>query len=668
MRTTPFRQSQIRLAALICCTFSLTSCSNFPKVAVDQNKLHFHERGMVDTQGMNLDQSESAKEKDLQDRKRKLYEYLRDQFAREQGLYITTRDDHSVGNQRSPDESDELARPQTCLALSGGGMRSAAYSIGVLKALHLLKVLPHIDIISGDSGGSYAVGWYIDRMIGEDKDEDYDANMLFGTRIDDGNIASLDQNQRKEFPPSLGFDVSEQEGKLASTDWAVYQAILALAMSPYNIVANGLFKAGVPGSYLASSYEDRLFEVFLEKDKTKGSADEKNKTNQKSKTKRRLSDYGKLFMANQAVERKRLPFFILNAAAVNRFYDPKVGNASLFKHYFHEAFEMTPSHIGSDINGYVRFRDNDRLGDYDMQIVKAMAISGAAVDFNATFNSGIWSWLLGATNLNLGQKIKNYSGDAKESQAIQFVPVVNYVDSLAKFKERRGITDIHLTDGAVADNYATYAVVKRLCRKLIMVDAVWDPDFKFKEYKSLRDRLDRLGINLKVNEIEEYLDYLKPLNGEVPVEGVPGFSKVHPRATSLHHGISWYHPVMTGEITGITYRRGGGDLQKPTTDIVYIRLSMQSTKGKEGGYGSATRDYVKKTQDGFWQKIGGHFPHEWTLDQNFEALQFNAYRDLGCTVTVEAKETLKNILKLPKSNRIPIKDLVRLCHTPDKLK
>jgi hypothetical protein len=46
------------------------------------------------------------------------------------------------------------------LAMSGGGIRSAAVNIGVLKALYDLKVLDSIQIMSSVSGGSYALGWF----------------------------------------------------------------------------------------------------------------------------------------------------------------------------------------------------------------------------------------------------------------------------------------------------------------------------------------------------------------------------------------------------------------------------------------------------------------------------------------------------------------------------
>src|SRR3984893_2581666 len=46
------------------------------------------------------------------------------------------------------------------LALSGGGIRSATFNLGVLKALHELGVLKHVDYLSTVSGGGYIGAWW----------------------------------------------------------------------------------------------------------------------------------------------------------------------------------------------------------------------------------------------------------------------------------------------------------------------------------------------------------------------------------------------------------------------------------------------------------------------------------------------------------------------------
>src|SRR5436309_2734688 len=46
------------------------------------------------------------------------------------------------------------------LAFSGGGIRSATFNLGVLKALHEIGLLKHIDYLSTVSGGGYIGGWW----------------------------------------------------------------------------------------------------------------------------------------------------------------------------------------------------------------------------------------------------------------------------------------------------------------------------------------------------------------------------------------------------------------------------------------------------------------------------------------------------------------------------
>ena len=58
---------------------------------------------------------------------------------------------HHIG--KSPDEA------LVGLALSGGGIRSATFGLGVLQGLHSLGVYERLDYISTVSGGGYIGGW-----------------------------------------------------------------------------------------------------------------------------------------------------------------------------------------------------------------------------------------------------------------------------------------------------------------------------------------------------------------------------------------------------------------------------------------------------------------------------------------------------------------------------
>jgi hypothetical protein len=51
-------------------------------------------------------------------------------------------------------------RDLTGLALSGGGIRSATFNLGVLQALHRGRLLGDFDYLSTVSGGGYLGGWW----------------------------------------------------------------------------------------------------------------------------------------------------------------------------------------------------------------------------------------------------------------------------------------------------------------------------------------------------------------------------------------------------------------------------------------------------------------------------------------------------------------------------
>jgi len=67
-----------------------------------------------------------------------------------------------IAVRRDRSETKEQADPSNLvgLALSGGGIRSATFSLGVLQALHRLNLLGIFDYLSTVSGGGYTGGWW----------------------------------------------------------------------------------------------------------------------------------------------------------------------------------------------------------------------------------------------------------------------------------------------------------------------------------------------------------------------------------------------------------------------------------------------------------------------------------------------------------------------------
>jgi predicted acylesterase/phospholipase RssA len=82
-----------------------------------------------------------------------------------------------------------MARIQLALCLSGGGFRASLFHLGVLKRLHEVQLLRHVQIISGVSGGAITAALFNANVKGRDKDgggfaydwESFEAKLLKAT-------------------------------------------------------------------------------------------------------------------------------------------------------------------------------------------------------------------------------------------------------------------------------------------------------------------------------------------------------------------------------------------------------------------------------------------------------------------------------------------------------
>jgi hypothetical protein len=63
------------------------------------------------------------------------------------------------------DGGEKLTRPVVGLALSGGGIRSATFSVGVLRSLSRLGLIHNVDYLSTVSGGGYAGSFYCSLFV-----------------------------------------------------------------------------------------------------------------------------------------------------------------------------------------------------------------------------------------------------------------------------------------------------------------------------------------------------------------------------------------------------------------------------------------------------------------------------------------------------------------------
>lgn len=208
------------------------------------------------------------------------------------------------------------------LALSGGGIRSAMFQIGVLKALYDNKKLENIDLMSAVSGGSYAAYWIY-------------SNQYYG--LVKNSSSQVEYNNDK-----IRF------GKYSLADHVFAEAACDLYttsnfISYPKLLWNWAFVKGMnPVTY----YEQQIKRTFSKPDFL---ADAENTL--------KLGDLESMIQNGS-------PYIIINSTVVGPDKDEE---------WRSRLFEMTPIHLGND---YVNYHSWDSSGN--MSFFRASAISGAA--------------------------------------------------------------------------------------------------------------------------------------------------------------------------------------------------------------------------------------------------------------------------------------------------
>jgi len=121
------------------------------------------------------------------------------------------------------------------LAFSGGGIRSATFNLGVLKALHELGLLKYVDYLSTVSGGGYIGAWWSAWRARWGKEFPETALAGLADRQQTPNREPEEVRHLREFSnflsPRIGFFQSEM--------WNAVMAVLS-AMLPAMLVASSV--------------------------------------------------------------------------------------------------------------------------------------------------------------------------------------------------------------------------------------------------------------------------------------------------------------------------------------------------------------------------------------------------------------------------------------------
>ncbi|MEO8314209.1 MAG: hypothetical protein ABI645_05385 [Pseudomonadota bacterium] len=227
---------------------------------------------------------------------------------------------------------------------------------------------------------------------------------------------------------------------------------------------------------------------------------------------------------------------------------------------------------------------------------RAMAISGAAASPNMGYQtSALVAFAMSMFNVRLGWWLPN--------PKLKFASSWPYEEPrggvFTTLREATGRTSddgafVYLSDGGHFENLGLYEMVRRRCRRIVVVDATHDPNFA---YEDLENCIRRVRIDFGAS--------ISFANGLPTAESV--------RRTGKHFAL--------GEIVYKSSRSGdlpsGADVA--TGRITYIKPSISGDEPEDVlRYATATR-----------RRAGSAFPHDPTWRQDFDEAQFESYRELG---------------------------------------
>lgn len=328
-------------------------------------------------------------------------------------------------------------------------------------------------------------------------------------------------------------------------------------------------------------YRDRLMETFMpdigsaQKDST-GAAYGANEA--------KLSDFAD-------AKTSRGPYHLVNTNVVlvdseQRIYRNRGG----------DNFLLSPLYCGSNATGWCPTR---AYMDGKMTLATAMAISGAAANPNTGVGgvgltrNRIVSFVMSLLNLRLGYWA-DHPCTASSHSPNHFIPgLYAFGNAMGGdrwgFREERGY--LALSDGGHFENTGVYELIRRRVGLIIACDGGADREFSFSDFQTTIRRIDTdFGTRIRV------LDHATP-DQIVPM---PVDDHAYPKEAQF---------AQQGHMIGcIEYPDGSKGW------LIFLKTTLiRDLSFKVKGYAAKNPE----------------FPDQSTLDQNFDEVQFEAYRELG---------------------------------------
>lgn len=261
-------------------------------------------------------------------------------------------------------------------------------------------------------------------------------------------------------------------------------------------------------------------------------------------------------------------------------------------------FVFSPLHCGSPHLGFVptgEYGGGDSGGG--TSLARALTISGAAASPNMGYHtSTLVAFVMAFFNVRLGWWLPNpkfYRPDApprpippwrREEPANGLLPMLAEAGAMSSDTS----SSVYLSDGGHFDNLGLYEMVRRRCRRIVVVDASCDPRYR---HADLENTVRKIRVDLGI-----------PVEFE---EGLPTMERARRNGRRFCIG---------------TIRYGEIDKGAPDGEIIYIKPVL---------VGDEPLDVLRYAQASKEVDKDSPFPHQPTSDQFFNESQFESYRMLG---------------------------------------
>lgn len=545
---------------------------------------------------------------------------------------------------------NEVARrpPKRCLALSGGGLRAATFSIGVLKGLHEAGKLISIDVASSVSGGGYALSWYVAQKYSG-------RNNGTGTGHSDAELFALNGKWQQHLQRNSEFFTL---GHLS-----LPLAVAVVPGIPLNLLANGVWGLHMNTNFLHNAYAMRLRQVYHSPPCAEGDCPPGEEID--------MADLANFMEDTKANRDRRPPLFVFNSTAL---IDAAAGvEAGLLQN---AVFEFTPWQFGSAAFGRYRYDRTKRDSPSDRtangfspaepaqpaalprpprrwNLDDLAALSGAAVDANKYTHHPSQRQLFTAGNVDLGIYIPNPRLKRNARQMLTWLTPLAHLAGRPHYARDADGTHIYLSDGGHSENLGAFSLVRRLCQEIIIVDAEEDPGYAYDAYFKLKHAVEReMGARLNIPDIEWRRELAC---GDAP------FCKeaAYPPQEQPAWRESAIAPLSEGHIEHMPYRspsacppeasgKAGNACGFDRIRVLYLKLAYHPDHDPDAGLASPEESTVLRQafcdsvccqkKAAAWPeqsiKCDAPFPQLPTLSQSMSPQHFSAYRHLGCRLAL----------------------------------